>query len=120
MGKRGRVSGPTNTSCGQSLDVRRLQDFYSVYGDNALFITTTFYKTSAVLKYIGGPEGVGIPGASAPLSWHTTGLPGAPSLKADCLQLMRMSKQTLRAGGPVSVSSCLISGDAGLSQKSEE
>jgi hypothetical protein len=45
-----------------STELHVLQDFYCVYGENALFIATTFYKTSAVVKYIGGPQGVGIPG----------------------------------------------------------
>jgi hypothetical protein len=37
------------------------QDHYSVHGENALFIATTFYKTLAVVKHIGGSEN-GLPG----------------------------------------------------------
>ena len=37
------------------------QDFYSVHGDNALFIARTFYKTTTVVKYAGGQAG-GLPG----------------------------------------------------------
>eukprot|EP00884_Botryococcus_braunii_P018504 jgi/Botrbrau1/5337/Bobra.0346s0011.1 len=48
------------------------KDFYSVYGDNALYIATTFYKTSAVVKYIGGPEGVGIPGVAVNRNLYET------------------------------------------------
>ena len=40
-----------------------LQDFYSVHGDNALFIARTFYKTTAVVKYAGG-QANGLPGIS--------------------------------------------------------
>ena len=40
-----------------------LQDFYTVHGDNAIFIAKTFYKTLAVVKYLGGKEN-GLPGTS--------------------------------------------------------
>lgn len=30
------------------------QDFYSCHGENALFMARTFYKSLAVVKYIGG------------------------------------------------------------------
>ena len=38
-----------------------VQDFHSVHGESALFIARTFYKTTAVVKYAGGANG--LPGA---------------------------------------------------------
>lgn len=31
--------------------------YYTVHGDNALFIARTFYRTTAVVKYLGGGGG---------------------------------------------------------------
>lgn len=42
-----------------------LQGFYSVHGDSALFIARDFYRTSAVVKYLGGPPPASTPGAAA-------------------------------------------------------
>ncbi|KAJ1994198.1 MSH2 protein [Dimargaris cristalligena] len=36
-------------------------DYYSVHGDDALYIARTVYKTSTVLKYLGGDINTGIP-----------------------------------------------------------
>lgn len=35
-----------------------IQDYYSVHGENAIYIAKTFYKTLAVVKYIGGSNGL--------------------------------------------------------------
>lgn len=40
------------------------QGFYSVHGDNALFIARTFYKTTAVVKYLGGSGDAGLAGVT--------------------------------------------------------
>ena len=48
------------------------QDYYSVHGENAIYIAKTFYKTLAVVKYIGG----------------SNGLPGGPRQK--CLYALQM------------------------------
>ncbi|KAG9284182.1 hypothetical protein G9A89_022956 [Geosiphon pyriformis] len=36
-------------------------DYYSVHGDDALFIAQNLYKTSSVIKYLGGDVGSGVP-----------------------------------------------------------
>ncbi|CAI2183555.1 19637_t:CDS:10, partial [Funneliformis geosporum] len=36
-------------------------DYYSIHGDDALFIAQDFYKTSSVIKYLGGDMNKGIP-----------------------------------------------------------
>ena len=40
-----------------------LQGFYSVHGEDALFVARQFYKTTAVVKYL-GKEDSGLPGIS--------------------------------------------------------
>lgn len=40
-----------------------LQGFYSVHGEDALFIARQFYKTTAVVKYL-GKQDHGLPGKS--------------------------------------------------------
>ena len=44
------------------------QDFYSCHGENALFVARTFYKSLAVVKYIGGS----FKGLAGPLLSHPT------------------------------------------------
>jgi DNA mismatch repair protein MSH2 len=41
------------------------QGFYSVHGDAALFIARDFYRTLAVVKYLGGPPPSGTPGTAS-------------------------------------------------------
>ncbi|KAI9593906.1 putative DNA mismatch repair protein MSH2 [Syncephalis fuscata] len=36
-------------------------DFYSVHGDDALYVANTLYRTTGVLKYLGGNSTTGIP-----------------------------------------------------------
>lgn len=33
---------------------------YSVHGESALFVAREYYKTTAVVKYIGGPPATGL------------------------------------------------------------
>ncbi len=40
-----------------------LQGFYSVHGEDALFVARQFYKTTAVVKYLGKQDS-GLPGIS--------------------------------------------------------
>ena len=40
-----------------------MQGFYSVHGEDALFVARQFYKTTAVVKYLGKQDS-GLPGAS--------------------------------------------------------
>lgn len=40
------------------------QGFYSVHAEAALFIARDFYRTLAVVKYLGGPPPSGTPGAT--------------------------------------------------------
>jgi DNA mismatch repair protein MSH2 len=42
-----------------------LQGFYSVHGESALFIARDFYRTLAVVKYLGGPPPASTPGGKA-------------------------------------------------------
>eukprot|EP00878_Enallax_costatus_P033029 GHUV01036400.1.p2 GENE.GHUV01036400.1~~GHUV01036400.1.p2 ORF type:complete len:136 (+),score=33.82 GHUV01036400.1:638-1045(+) len=53
--------------------------FYSVHGDSALFIARDFYRTLAVVKYLGGPLPATTPAAktpgTTPKSSTKTGLP---------------------------------------------
>jgi hypothetical protein len=44
----------------------RPQGFYSVHGDNALFVARTFYRTTAVVKYLGAGGGGGGGAGGAP------------------------------------------------------
>lgn len=39
------------------------QGFYSVHGEDALFVARQFYKTTAVVKYLGKQDS-GLPGTS--------------------------------------------------------
>jgi hypothetical protein len=39
--------------------LRTPQGFYSAHGENALFVARTFYRTTAVVKYLGGGAGSG-------------------------------------------------------------
>lgn len=41
-----------------------VQGFYSVHGEDALFIARQFYKTTAVVKYL-GKQDTGLPGESS-------------------------------------------------------
>lgn len=41
------------------------QGFYSVHGEAALFIARDFYRTLAVVKYLGGPPPSSAPGSAA-------------------------------------------------------
>lgn len=41
------------------------QGFYSVHGESALFIARDFYRTLAVVKYLGGPPPASTPGSKA-------------------------------------------------------
>ncbi len=43
--------------------MRSLQGFYSVHGEDALFVARQFYKTTAVVKYLGKQDS-GLPGIS--------------------------------------------------------
>lgn len=45
--------------------VSHTQGFYSVHGEAALFIARDFYRTLAVVKYLGGPPPTGTPGGGA-------------------------------------------------------
>jgi len=64
------------------------QDHYSVHGENALFIATTFYKTLAVVKHIGGTEN-GLPGKGfqALVAQQFT------SLRAYCIRRQKIQMQ---------------------------
>ena len=60
-----------------------LQGFYSVHGEDALFIARQFYKTTAVVKYLGKQD-------------H--GLPGKPmsaELKLEHMPMPKPSKHNL-------------------------
>lgn len=56
------------------------QGFYSVHGDAALFIARDFYRTLAVVKYLGGPPPSGTPAPAAkPSSSSTPNTPASSS-----------------------------------------
>ena len=46
------------------------QDFYAAYGDDALYVADTVFKTKSVLRYLGGKsrEDIGLPSCSLSLT----------------------------------------------------
>lgn len=53
------------------------QGFYSVHGEAALFIARDFYRTLAVVKYLGGPPPSGTPGNTSKTAGGAAGGGGA-------------------------------------------
>jgi hypothetical protein len=61
-----------------------IQGFYSVHGTSALVVARDFYRTLAVVKYLGGPLPTSTPGADRasakkPCSANSNSTPGSNS-----------------------------------------
>lgn len=54
---------PTHPCACMCLPNLQQQGFYSVHGDAAVTIARDFYRTLAVIKYLGGPPPSGTPGS---------------------------------------------------------
>ena len=79
-----------------------MQDFYSVHGENAVFIAHKFYKTTAVVKTMGSGSN-NLQGAPPLMRVFHMGVGGTNAIYASAHKLVLMTLQCASRDGLTSV-----------------